>query len=117
MFIDHQATTFVCYRTHGDLQLIIAVATNRAQHLAGQALRMNSYEWNSMVQVAQHECESGFSAGAAVRDFAFEPQNLKHSPLCRHSSGDNSSNCSDLGACYHVIPPYSCSLQKFPNLG
>src|SRR6266568_8227776 len=65
---------------------------------------MDAHQGSALDQIAQDERERGFGPTSAVRDFALEPDGLKHPPFGRHSGGGNSSHRSGLRCWFHVRP-------------
>src|SRR4029078_138914 len=104
VFVDHQATSFLGDDPHGNLQLLIAVAAQRPEHLASEALRMDAQERSALSEITQNKRESGFDPPRAVQDLALESQRSKQTPPGWHSGGDHLSNRADLYVGRHVIP-------------
>src|SRR5207245_11208650 len=48
----------------------------------------------------------------ACEYIALEPHRSKHPPSRRHLGRSNSSNCSDLGGCFHIGPSRECDLLR-----
>src|SRR5258707_10905050 len=104
MFIDQQPAALLSNGLHGHLQLVPTVTTQRPEHLAREALRMDAHQRNARRHIAQNKRHRGLNPVDAVEYIALEPQRSKHPPSRRHSAGSNSSNCSDLGGSFHIAP-------------
>jgi hypothetical protein len=81
ILINHQPATFFGDGLHGHFQLIATVATQRAEHFSGKALRMNSQQRNSTSQIAHDERERCLSFSSAIGDMHSKPMasNIPHS--------------------------------------
>src|SRR5204862_2055226 len=80
--------------------------------LAREALRMDAHQRNAERHIAQNKRQRGLNPVDTVEYIALEPQRSKHPPSRRHSSGSNSSNCSDLGVWPHIGPSRECDLLR-----
>ena len=72
IFVDHETTTFRGDGLHGQFELIVAVATQRPEHLAGEALRVDAEQRRGAGQVAEDDGQRCLGRFAAVRDLALE---------------------------------------------
>src|SRR5262245_20525923 len=80
MFIDQQSTSCCCDRLHRQVQLFAAVTTQRSQHLAREALRVDAHQRSSVLrQVAKNDRQRGFA-----QVFILEAYRLTHSPPRRY---------------------------------
>ena len=100
IFVNHEATTFRGDGLHGHLELTVAVAAQRPEHLAGEALRMDAQQRRTACQFAKDDCQGRFSPLAAVRDLALESNGAEYSPLGGHPSGGDSPKDAGL-RCSH----------------
>ena len=80
MFIDHQAASFLGDGSHGDLQLVAAVAAKRPEHFAGEALRMDAQQRSAACNIAHKHCERGFDGPGPAGRVTLERQGLKQFP-------------------------------------
>src|SRR5439155_9750881 len=104
IFIDHQSAAFLRDGPHGDLQLVAAVAAQRAEHLAGEALRVDAQQRSALRQIAHGNRKRRFDMPNAIREITLEPYGLKHAPPGRHPRGDYSPNCPGLRGSYEIHP-------------
>src|SRR5262249_41087234 len=81
ILIDHESAAFLGDRLHGELKLAAAIATQRAEHFAGEALRVNTQERCPLAQVAEHENERGFGGSNAGPYVALVSHRFEHAPL------------------------------------
>src|SRR5438132_2329059 len=112
MFVDQQPAALLGNGLHGHLQLVPTVTPQRPEHLAREALRMDAHQRNAGRYIAQNKRQRGLNPVDAVEYIALEPQRSKRPPSRRHSSGSNSSNCSDLGDWLHIDPLRKCDLLR-----
>ena len=108
VLVDHQPAAFRGDGPHGDLQLVVAVAAQRPEHLAGEALRMDAHEGRALGQIAEDQCERGIRLSRAVHNHALKRHGLKHSPLGGHPGGSNSPDRQ--GLCHGCHGASSCVL-------
>src|SRR6478672_8736451 len=112
MFVDQHIAALLSNGLHGHLQLVPTVTPQRPEHLAREALRMDAHQRNGRRHIAQNKRYRGLNPVDAVEYITLEPQRSKHPPSRRHSGGSNSSNCSDLGGCFHIAPSRECDLLR-----
>src|SRR5262245_18690439 len=92
MLIDQEPSSLLSDCSHRQVQLIATVTTQRPQHLAGEALRMNANQRCVVfLQIAEHKRECCFDMSSAVRRLALESERLKVAPLGWDPSRGNSS--------------------------
>src|SRR5215510_5277945 len=65
ILINHQSAALLRDRLHGEVELDAAIATQRAEHFAGEALRVDAQERRPLAQVAEREDERGFQRSSA----------------------------------------------------
>src|SRR5205823_2636114 len=87
VLVDHEPATFFGDRPHGYFQLFAAIAAQRAEHLSGETLRMDSQQRNASGWIAHDDRERAFDPSGAVRRIALEPDGIEHSPLRGHARG------------------------------
>src|SRR5438309_4896019 len=114
MFVDQQPAALLGNGLHSHLQLVPTVTPQRSEHFAREALRMDAHQRNARRHIAQNKRRRGLNPVDAVEYIALEPQCSKHPPSRRHSGGSNSSNCSDLGGCFHISPSSECDSPRPP---
>src|SRR5689334_6658201 len=92
MLIDHDSTSFFSDGSHREVQLIATVTTQRSQHLAGEALRMNTKQRSAVFsQVAENKRECCLDMSRSVTELTLEPDSLEDAPLGWYPSRSNSS--------------------------
>src|ERR1041384_48057 len=89
MLVDHESSSSFGDGSHREVHLIATVATQRSQHLAGEALRMNANQRrSSFSQIAEHKRERCLDT---FRGFSLESERLKVAPPRRYPSRGNSA--------------------------
>src|SRR5689334_4085861 len=92
VFINHKPPSFLCDGLHGDLKLLATVTPQRAQDLAGKALRMEPQQRRTVRKIAHHKRQRSFDSSNSVHSLSFESEDLKRAPTSRQSCRDNSSS-------------------------
>jgi len=67
LLVDQDAGAFVDDALHGELELLAAVAAQRAKDVAGEALGMNADDGRRRVDIAEHKCDAAFYATGGRR--------------------------------------------------
>src|SRR3954468_9853147 len=101
--IDHQSAAFLRDRLYGELELAAAIATLRAEHFAGQALRVDTQERHPLAQVAEHEGDRGFDGSTAGPPAAFESHRFEHAPFGRQAGGRDPPQRAGLRRCSRSV--------------
>ena len=76
-FVDHEAAAFIGDGVHGEVDLVPAVAAQRPEHFAREALRVDAQQRRTVLHVAHRQREGRFGPRLAVRDVALEGCRLK----------------------------------------
>ena len=80
IFVNHEPATFLGDRLHGHLELVVAVAAQRPEHLAGEALRMDAQQRHAFGQFAEDDRERGFNPSVPFETSRSNPMasNIPH---------------------------------------
>jgi hypothetical protein len=91
VLVDQQPGFFASDCTHGQFQLVSAVATQGTQRIACAALRMNTQQLCIRGNLAQEKSYRSLNLSSAVANLPLESDGLKDPPLGGQSSAGNSS--------------------------
>jgi hypothetical protein len=86
LFIEKNACTFFSDHGQGHFQLLAAVAAERAENVACQALRMNPDQGCSGLDVAHYQGYGGFGPSVGA-EFSFETVDAEGSPASGEVGG------------------------------
>src|SRR5712671_59451 len=84
--VDDEPAVFRRDEAHREVELRGAVAAQRAEHLAGRALRLQAHERRAAAELAVNERERAFNAAGSV---ALEAERLERAPARRHLGGSD----------------------------
>jgi hypothetical protein len=86
MLINHQPASFLGDGAHREIQLIAAVAAQRAEQFPGQALRMDAKKRRTVTEIAENQSQSRLNPLSAISEVPLEPESSKQAPLRWHAS-------------------------------
>src|ERR1700722_18684904 len=89
IFVNHHATPFIGDSLQGHCKLVATIAGQRAQRLAGEALRMKAQQRPVLAQIAHDNRERRFYSWNAACGLALEPEGVEHTPLGGHARRRN----------------------------
>jgi hypothetical protein len=97
IFVQKDSGARVCDRSQRQLELLSAIAAQRVEDIAGEALRVDADDRRSIAgpggnDVAHHQCDGGFNAarwrrdsvvaGFRISDDTFKAEDAKLPPAC-----------------------------------